>query len=208
MYKYLILFLLSGAILFAQDVEEIIEEMQERYTDMEDMSATFKKVDRFKLTGSVSETKGKIYIKEGEKYRFESEDQVIVTDGKSVWSYNAITNKLIIDKVRKNSGAFLPRDMLFKYPKEFYSTLLKEEEIEGENHFIVRMDPRGNKHGFVKSMKVWIEEDAWLIKKIEVTDLNDNISMYVISNLKVDQKLKDTFFSYQATEGVKVIDVR
>jgi len=193
---------------FAQDVEDIIEDVQEKYDEIEDISATFKRIESFKLTGTVSETIGKIYIKDGVKYRFESDDQSIATDGETVWTYNSLSKQFIIDRVRKNSGALLPRDMMFKYPKEYYSTLLKEDKISGKDVFVIKLDPKENVHGFVKSMKIWVEDDEWLIHRIETTDLNDNKSTFEVSNILIDEGLKDSFFILKATEEMNVVDMR
>ena len=201
-----VVFLLHMAL--AQDVEDIIEDVQETYDDVDDMSATFKQLESFKITGSVNETTGKIYIKGGIMYRFESEDQTIVTNGKTVWTYNAISKQVIIDNVRKDSGALLPRDMLFKYPKEYYSTLLKEEKINGIKMYILKLDPKDNIHGYVKSMKIWVDDDNYYIHQIETTDLNDNISKFEITNIKVNNDLKDDFFTFKPTQDMQVVDMR
>ena len=200
--------LLFMQLALAQDVEDIIEDVQETYDDVDDMSAQFKKIESFKITGTVNETVGKIYIKDGTMYRFESEDQTIVTNGKTVWTYNGITKQVIIDNVREDSGALLPRDMLFKYPKEYYSTLLKEEEIDGMKMYVVKLDPRDNVHGYVKSMKIWVDDDDYYIHRIETTDLNDNISKFEISNIKVNTNLKEDFFTFKAAPEMQVVDMR
>jgi len=193
---------------YGQDVEDIIEEVQDRYDEIEDITATFNRVESFKLTGTISETVGKIYIKNGVKYRFESDDQLIATDGDTVWTYNSISKQFIIDRVRKNSGALLPRDMLFKYPKEYYSTLLREDKLQGKEVFVIKLDPKGNVHGFIKSMKIWVEDGEWLILRIETTDLNDNTSIFEISNIRIDQGLEDDFFVLKATNEMNVVDMR
>ena len=132
---YILIVFFFASVLHSADVNEIIEHIQETYDELDNLSAAFRQTDTFRITGSRSETAGKIYIKDGLKYRFESEDQVIVTDGETVWTYNSISKQLLIDRVRKNSGALLPRDMLFKYPKTHHATLLKEEKKTGR-HFM------------------------------------------------------------------------
>ena len=138
LFILVILFVFGKTHVLAQDVNDIIENVQDAYDDMDNLSAQFVQVQTFKLSGNQTETKGKIYIKDGKKYRFESEDQVIVTDGKDVWTYNAISQQLLIDHVRENSGALLPRDVLFKYPKTHYATLLKTEDGKKHKIFIIR----------------------------------------------------------------------
>ncbi|RMH61233.1 MAG: outer membrane lipoprotein carrier protein LolA [Calditrichaeota bacterium] len=202
-----VLFLLP-VLLSAQDVEDIIEDVQERYEDMENFSALFKRVETFQLTGTVSETVGKVWVKDGTKYRFESDDQQIVTDGKTVWSYNALNKQVIVDRVRTESGALLPRDMLFKYPREYLSTLLRTEKQNGNDLFVIKLTPRGKVTGVIKSMKIWVEDDRWLIKKIETTDLNGNRTAFEISHIDTEHPIPDKKFVFEAKPGVRVVDLR
>ncbi|HGY55371.1 MAG TPA: outer membrane lipoprotein carrier protein LolA [Caldithrix abyssi] len=194
--------------LLAEDVNDIIENVQETYEDMDYLSATFKQIQTFRLTGSVSETVGKIYVAHGEKYRFESENQVIATDGKTVWAFNRNTNQLLIDNVRENSSILLPRDLLFKYPKKYFATLVKTEENNGAKMYVIKMDPKEDVYGYVKSMKIWVEDDTWLIRKIETIDLRNNSSTFEITDMDTKTKLSDKLFSIYADENVEVIDRR
>lgn len=200
--------LLIVSIGMAQDVKDIIDNVQETYDAIHDLSASFQRVESFQLTGTVNETGGELYIKDGEKYRFESDDQTIVTDGKNVWTYNALNNQLIIDRLRKNSGALLPRDMLYKYPKEYYSTLLRTEKNTGKDIYVIKLDPQEGIHGFVKSMKIWVEDDSWLVHKIETTDLNGNKSLFIISKIQTQMKLADSLFSFKTKPEMNVVDMR
>jgi chaperone LolA len=193
--------------LSAADVNKIISKVQDKYDKMKYLTATFKQVETFKLTGSQTENVGKIYIA-GDKYRFESEDQVIVTDGKSVWTYNSISKQLLIDEVRENSGALIPRDLLFKYPQKYYATLLSESEENNKNLFQIRLDPKDQVYGYVKSLKIWVEEDEWLIHKIESTDVNGNTSLYEIADQDTKSKIGEAMFKFVPDENTEVVDMR
>ena len=61
--KSIILFLLISSVTVADDVTDIIKEIQEKYEDIEYLSADFVQVEKYKLTGSQNETRGKIFIK-------------------------------------------------------------------------------------------------------------------------------------------------
>ena len=206
---FVLLMLLSGVSqLAAANVNKIIKNVQNTYDDMDNLTASFVQVETFKLTGTQTETAGKIFIKDGKKYRFESEDQIVVTDGERVWTYNNISNQLLIDNVRENSGALLPRDMLFKYPKNHYATLLKEETGGVKKVYVVRLDPKEDTSGFLSSVKLWVQDKTWLIQKIEAVDLNGNSSLYKITNIDYSTKLADDLFSYSAPAGADVVDMR
>ncbi len=202
---FLLLLTISG---FAANVNKIIKNVQKTYDNMDQLSATFVQVQTFKITGSVSETFGKIYVKNGEKYRFESEDQIIVTDGKTVWTYNNISKQLLIDNVRKNSGALLPRDLLFKYPKQYLATLLNTEKKDGKTIYVIRLDAKEDTHSFLKGIKIWVEKDRWLIRKIETTDLNGNSTLFQIEQMDVKTPLADSLFTYHPGPDTEIVDMR
>ncbi|NOX90282.1 MAG: outer membrane lipoprotein carrier protein LolA [Calditrichaeota bacterium] len=208
--KIIIGFIVLIAIntVFAIDVKDIIKKLQKKYDDIENFKATFEKVETFQLTGSVSKTEGTLYVKDGKKYRFETEDQLIVSDGKTVWTYNRINNQVLIDRVRKNSGVLLPRDILFKYPKTHYATLLGEDKIRGKKVYVVKLDPKEDVHGYFSSLKVWIQDHAWQIVKIEITDLNGNKSIFNLSNIDTKNRLADSLFSFTPTSEMNVVDMR
>lgn len=213
MYKKIMLvitipFMMVFNAVAGDDVNDIIKNVQKTYDKMDNLTASFRQIDTFSITGSVSEASGKIFIKDKVKYRFESDDQIIVTDGKTIWTYNNMTQQLLIDNVRENSGALLPRDLLFEYPKNYIATLLGEKKIDGERTFNIRMDPKENIHGYVRYMKLWIQKNSWHIIKIETTDLNGNVSSFEIRDIDAKSKLNDQIFRFQETGDMQVVDMR
>jgi len=206
--KILISVLMLVSLAFAQDGSDIIEEVQDLYEDIEYFSAEFIQKEQFKLTGSENETTGKIYIKNGTKYRLETEDHVVVTDGKSVWSYSPHNNRVIIDNIKEGDASVLPRDMLFKYPKNHFSDLLKEEKIGESNFYVIKMTPKEDVHGYVKSMKIWVDTESYLINKIEYDDLNDNTSSFEIKKMDIKSNLSDSLFIFNSPPQSETIDMR
>ncbi|MEJ2053557.1 MAG: outer membrane lipoprotein carrier protein LolA [Calditrichaceae bacterium] len=207
-FLILISFILGAFTIHAEDVKDIIKKVQNKYDNMDYLTATFKQVETFKLTGSQTESVGKIYIAGGKKYRFESEDQVVVTDGESVWTYNSMSKQLLIDEVRENSGALMPRDLLFTYPQKYFATLLSETKENGKKLYVVRLDPKNEVYGYVKSIKIWVEDDEWLIHKIEATDVNGNKSYYEITNQDTRTKISDDKFRFVPDEDTEIVDMR
>ncbi len=206
--RVVIIVLLFTILLFAQKAKDIIDDVQEKYEDIDNFSAAFKQIETFKLTGSKNITDGKIYVKNGVKYRFETEDQKIITDGKTIWTYNGINKQALIDKLTPGSGALLPRDVLFKYPKEYYATLLGSEKQNGKKVFKLRLDPKKDIKSFLKAIKLWVENKSWLIKKIETTDVNGNTTIFELNNIDIKTKLPDSLFQLQITKDMHVVDMR
>ena len=125
-----------------------------------------------------------------------------------MWTYNQISNQLLIDHVRENSGALLPRDLLFKYPKNHYATLIAEEGTKKHKVFVVRLDPKEEQSGFLSSIKLWIQDKSWHILKIETFDLGGNSSRFEIKDMDTKTKIPADYFNYTAPEGADVVDMR
>ncbi len=204
---FLIVFVFSQAT-WAIDAEKIIKKVQKKYDHIENFKASFEKVETFQLTGTKSTTAGTLYVKNGKKYRFETENQLVISDGKTVWTYNRINNQVLIDKVRKNSGALLPRDVLFKYPKTHYATLIAQKKWNGKKVYIVKLEPKEDVHGYFSSVKIWVTDDDWQIVKIEITDLNGNKSYFNLSHIDTKTVLPDSLFSFKPTPEMNVVDMR
>ena len=208
--RIVILLIFISSAYSGESASQILKKIVKKYNNIENFTAEFIHTEYFKLTGSKNKTTGNIYIKDGVKYRYVTEDQTVVTDGKVVWIYTSMNNQVLIDNVKEEDegGYLIPRDLLYKYPKEYYATLLNELEIDGDKYFILKLDPKENVHGFIQFMKIWINAKSYIISKIEYTDYKQNISSFEIKRIDIDTKLQDSQFIYQAGEGVKIVDVR
>jgi len=202
----LLMFAAVGAT--EQNESEIIEEIQDVYDNIEYFSAEFVQKEKFTLTESVNETAGKIFIKNGTEYKLETDDHIIITDGKSVWSYSIHSNQVVIDFVKEGDASVLPRDMLFKYPQNYYSTLLNTEKINNDKYYVLKMVPKEDTQGYIKSMKIWVNSNTYLINKLEYVDLNENTSSFEINKLDVKTKLPDDMFEFITPQGAEIIDMR
>lgn len=200
--------LMLSTLVISDDVQDVIKKIQDKYDDLEYLSADFVQTEQFKLTGSRNETKGKIFVKDGVQYRLETEDQSVATDGTTVWTYNKFTNQVLIDRVKEGDGSLLPRDLLFKYPRDYMASLLDKEKVDGRQYYILKLDPKEGIYGYVKSMKIWVDIKTYIISKIEYNDFNDNTSIFEIQQIDIEKKLPDGLFKFQIKEGMDVVDLR
>jgi chaperone LolA len=116
--------------LFAQDAQEIIHQVQAKYKGIKDAKAGFSQTVKPK-SGKSQSSSGTIYIQKENKYRIESKDQVVVTDGVTSWSYSAKKNQVVIDNYKESGNTFSPNKYLFDYPENFYSDFDGEENVAG-----------------------------------------------------------------------------
>lgn len=193
-------------VAWAIDAREIIENVQERYEDMTDATITFSQSVRFKVSKAEQTVKGTLQFKKPNKYRIETDERTVVTDGTTSWSWNPRNRQVVIDNYKEETHSLSPERLLLSYPKDHFSTYIGEEKVAGQSTYVLKLTPK-EEGSFATAMKIWVAKD-WLIRKVEITDVNGAVTTYMIEKISIDQKLADSRFSFTLPEKAEVIDLR
>jgi outer membrane lipoprotein-sorting protein len=177
---------------------DLLNEVQEKYKNISDLSADFKKITNGKLDFS-----GKFFYKQRNKIRFELKNLIIVSDGNTNWNYNKKENKVIITQYDDTDPSALSLEkVLYDYPSKCTAT----SEIEkGEN--VLVLIPKNNSGLKFNKVKLWINDD-YLINKVLIEDPNSGLIEFELTNYKTNQDIDNSMFSLIPPEGSKVIDLR
>lgn len=202
--KILFLILLSYSVVNAQDAQEIIKKVQSKYDDITDAKATFVQTSKGN-GGRANSSTGTIYIKKNDQYRIEAGGQVIITDGKTSWSYSPKKKQVVIDNYKDDGNTFSPNKFLFNYPENFYSDYEGDEQVGGIDCYVIKLSPRSG--GSVKSAKIWIDKNDDLIRKINIVT-QESTNTYTLKDISLDAGLSASKFSFSPPDGVEVIDLR
>jgi len=187
--------------------KDIIKKVNEKYKKLKSLQAEFEQTYTWELAGETQTVTGTIYLTESNKYRIETDEQLVITDGKTVWSYTDIDNHVIIDMLKNSQANQLPKEILLQYSKEFEPDFLKEELVEGDKTFLLDLKPK-DEEGLIISMKVWIDAKTWFTRKIEQIDLNDNKNTYLVRNIQEDPELDPKLFQFEMPEDAEIVDLR
>ncbi len=206
--KFLILaiFFANSSIFSQEDItaQEVIQNVQNAYKDITDAKASFSQTVKFNKSKAQSSS-GTLYIKKENKYRIETSSQTIVTDGSTSWSYTPSKKQVVIDYYKETGNTFSPNKYLFQYPENFYSDLTGTEKMNGNDVYVLSLKPRES--GYVKSAKLWVGKDDWIIKKIYILT-DESSSTYSIKNIQTNTGVSNSKFTFTPPEGVEVIDMR
>jgi chaperone LolA len=191
----------------ADSAQEIIKKVQKKYAEVMDATLHFSQKVKFNLSKAEYTSSGILYMKKMNHYRIVTDDRTFVTDGTTVWSYTPANNQVLIDTYKEEPRSFSPEKFLLTVPKDFYSALLAREKLEGKKVVVVKLTPKED-DASMKSLKLWIDDGEWLLWKAEIVDMNDNITAYSVSDIRLDTALSDSTFSFVAPPGVEVVDLR
>jgi len=184
--------------------QDIITNVQNVYKDITDAKASFTQTIKFSKSKS-SSSSGTLYIKKEKKYRIETPTQTIVTDGSTSWSYSPNKKQVVIDYYKETGNTFSPNKYLFQYPENFYSDLAGTETLNGKDVYVLTLKPREG--GYVKSAKLWVGKDDWIIKKIYIVT-EESTATYSLKNVQTNTGVSNSKFTFTPPEGTEVIDMR
>ena len=77
--------------------------------------------------------------------------------------------------------------------------------MEGE--YLVDLTPK-NRESFVTRIKIWLDSEDFLIRKIEYRDINENATIWEITEIDLNPDFSSSHFNYKAPSGAEVIDLR
>lgn len=199
----------GGTKAFARqlNVTEVTEKVQRRYEKIEDATAKFTQHVKFGFSNIEQNFAGTLVVKKPNKYRVESEHQTLVTDGATVWSYSPVNKQVIVDRYKENLNSLSPENFLLNLPSNYYASIIGNEKTGGIELVTLKLVPKDDQ-SFVKSMKVWVEEGSWIVRKVEIIDVNDTQTTYTIKDVKMNSNIKDNAFAFSPPPGTEVVDLR
>ena len=201
------LFVASSVIPASQNAEEVLENVRKHYETVKDAELRFTEKVRFPMAKIEQQISGTLFVKKNNKYRVELDDQVIVTDGQTLWSYSASNNQVIIDRFKQDAQSLSPEKILVGTPENFTATLVGEEKLAGSEATILKLVPK-DEQSFIHSLRLWIDEKEWMIRQVEIVDVSEKQTTYAVLELRTNTGLQDSRFVYRIPEGVDVVDLR
>ncbi len=205
---FLLLFTIVILAYCATDIGKIIKNVQKKYKKVSSIYVDFKQINRFKLTGLSSEIFGSLLLTKDDRFRLETEDQIIVSDGKTFWRYNKLENQVIIDYAKKTEQDVFLHDFLFNIQEKYFSQVLSERKVNSDKIFEIKLTPKNSESSFFEYIKVWIVDKSWEIKRVIYVDYNENETEYEIEKLSINPTIKENDFKLNIPQGIEVVDLR
>lgn len=153
--------------------------------------------------------KGTILLK-GQKYKITLDDQEIICDAKSVWTYSKANNEVQVSTYSPEEQAISPAKLFTNfYDKEYRYRYLTEKKVNGKACNIVELTPTDKSKQFAK-VELAVEKSSQTISGGTIYEKNGNQFQYVVAGFTADPPVADAQFVWDAKShpGVEVVDLR
>ncbi len=153
-------------------------------------------------------TSGRVLVS-GDKYRLEIAGQLVISDGKTIWTVIEDAEEVQINEVFEDEDTFSPTKILSDYSEDYKSKLNpKVDELNGIGVYLLELTP--NEKKTFKHVNLFINKEKMQPYRMEIFDYNNSVYAYTITTFNANVEVGDTDFQFSETEfpGFDVIDMR
>jgi len=202
--KKLFFLLLFSQIILAQSANDILKKAQAKFNSITSFSSNFSQVI-ISPEGKVSgKDNGTFIYKRKNKFIVDQKRSTIVSNSESVWNYDKKNKKVVISTFYDDPTSFSIERFIFDYPALCRIKFIKEESNDIEK--VIQLIPKDDQLD-VKEIKIWFNNNN-LINRLEIVDLLDIRYSFSFTDIKENQDIPDSRFTFYPPKGIKIIDLR
>ncbi|OGU70227.1 MAG: outer membrane lipoprotein carrier protein LolA [Ignavibacteria bacterium RIFCSPLOWO2_02_FULL_55_14] len=204
------LILLSMTLAVSQSlpgVKDVTDRLQRRYDMIDDVSAKFEQTVKLGYANVEQTFKGSLVFKKPKRYRLESEHQTLITDGATVWAYTPANKQVVVDTYKERRNSVSPEEFLLNLPESYYTSVLGREQLPQGTALQLKLLPKDDR-SFIKTVRLWVLESTWEVRKIQIVDQNETETTYAINAVRLNTNVKDSAFEFTPPAGSEVVDLR
>ncbi len=156
----------------------------------------------------INETKTGVLLVSGDKYKLTASGQVVICDGKTVWTYLKESNEVQVNNLENKDDALTPSKLLTSYNKNYKATIIKDRDAADPSLEAIELIPNTQKN-FTKAVLI-VDKTKKQVRAFKLFDKSGNIFTYKVTKFLTDVRATASDFTFDASNfpGVDVIDMR
>lgn len=193
------------------EAQKVLDKVRKKYDGFKTLEVAFNLT--IEVPQQPKEVQKGTIGQEGKKFRFDMDQQTIVSDGKTTWVYLKKNNEVQIndaDPSDSEAGFFTPKDLLSRYQKGDYLYAITDRVTEnGVLLTQIEFKPKNRNTDYSK-LRVSIDEKTLNISSVKAFAKDGSRYTFVITKLTPNKSLPASYFTFDAKKypGVKVEDLR
>ncbi|MCK5145764.1 outer membrane lipoprotein carrier protein LolA [bacterium] len=185
----------------------IINKLKKTLKQAKTLDIAFSETYIWKLAGETSTVDGIVLMKGERQFKIKTADQIMVSDGTTVWTYIKPDNRVLIDEIGENDVQMAPYKMLFQYSDDYDVQSVGKELLDKIECAHLVFTAKTEAVLYPKT-ELWINLKTWLPVKLLQIDFDDNESVYRLKSIEIDKPHLPKDFEFQMPDGAEVIDLR
>ncbi len=154
--------------------------------------------------------KGKIIIA-GDQYRLKLEDDVVIGNGDTRWTYQKESNEVYVDdEVSEDDSGLNPSKIFTIWESGFKQFYGGETNVDGKTVHQINLHPNKPADTNYHTVKVFVDKAKNELIQVEVAGKEGDTYKYKLLDFKPNQDIPANTFTFSKSEfpGAEVIDMR
>jgi outer membrane lipoprotein carrier protein len=209
----LILFgLLNVQLAFGVTGQSVLTEVQKRYEGTNDLEATFLQEYVGKVMKQHLKREGKVYFKKKGMMRWDYRipDQKFISDGTTLWFYQAEENQVFVSDISKVIKEKTPLAFLAgegDLSRDFKLLNFNESVSQKEENFVLELTPK-EPDAVLSKLTLTVDKKTYIVVQTDVIDGLGNVTRTRFIDIKTNVGLTDSFFHFTIPPGTEVLKMQ
>jgi outer membrane lipoprotein carrier protein len=161
--------------------------------------------------GKVTDSKKGTFSLKGQKYHILISGQEIISDNKTIWTYNKDAKEVQISNYNPSEQTFSPAKLFTPnfYDKDYKYSYIGEKKEKNNNCDVIELVPKDNTKQLAK-IDLLVDKATSMIVGGDYWEKNGNKYHISVSNALPNANIPDSYFTWDPKEhpGVEAVDLR
>ncbi|MFH0765270.1 MAG: outer membrane lipoprotein carrier protein LolA, partial [Calditrichota bacterium] len=202
-----ILALLPG-VSASESPESALKGLRKHYQALKTLNAEFREVFEWAMTGETVEQKGSFVIAGDDRFRFDTPEQLLVSDGTAVYRWNRSKQQTIIESVAASGNKMLPRKFMVEFGDDFRPVSVSDLTVDNAPGYRLDLEPFHPEEALLSKITLWVTRSDNLVRRLKLVDLSQNATTYYLTEIKLNEAVFDSLFVFSPPPGVEIFDLR
>lgn len=199
----MLVFVLCASV-FAGNATDVVDKSEVLYSKSGVFSAKFTQTVSTGDFFDDEKVEGTLFMNYPRQFRIDTHEQVIVSDGDTLWSYSAENKQVTVEAITESKETITPADYLFSFKQNYNLDYDSTDVIDKVK--VRRLSLRSKSQDqYVRSMKVYINVSTFQIRRVVYRDLNDNKITLDFSDWKMGIRATPDQFRFKTPRGVEEV---
>ena len=190
----------------AQDGDALLRDVQQTYDALESLQASFTQTVTSDFSSDTTRLEGRLVLKQS-KYRVETQEQVLVTDGTTSWVYTPADSQVVVNTAERDPSTLSPETFFTNYAERYDVVNTRSARQDGTPHTVLALTPKTSDTLF-EDVTLWVRAGDPIVTRLQVTDRNGSTITIDLRDIELNPSLSDSVFQFEPPADVEVIDLR
>lgn len=160
------------------------------------------------VEADIHDEKEGVLLVMGDKYRLTFVEQIMISDGKTLWTLLPDDEEVMINNVEENSEAITPTNLLNSYGDNYKSKFMNEGVLDGKTIQYIELTPLKGKT--YTKIELAVEKGLDQIYSFSMFDKNGSTYSYTIKKYTANKEVSEFEFVFNEAEypDFEIIDMR